>query len=151
MIDLQRQRRSRAHRGFTMIEILLVIVIIMTLAAVVGPRVVGKSQAARINATKISMQGVKTNLINFELNAGRFPTSSEGLEALIRKPSGLSDEEWPDKYVDSLPRDAWNEPFEYKYPSEHGMDFDLTSKGPDKKLGTEDDVNNWDLIQEGDI
>jgi general secretion pathway protein G len=127
-----------------MIEIILVIVIIMTLAAVVGPRVVGKSQKAKVNTTRIQMNQVKMALQQFEIHATRFPTTSEGLDALMKQPSGLNDDEWPDRYMDKMPKDSWKQPFEYKYPSDHGMDFDLISAGPDKKMGTDDDIANYD-------
>ena len=126
-----------------MVEIILVVVIIMTLMAVVGPRLVGKSKQARENATKIQMQSLKTALTNFEINAGRFPTTSEGLQALVERPSELDEDQWPDKYVDSLPKDSWKNEFEYTYPSEHGMDFDLVSAGPDGEFGSEDDIANY--------
>ncbi|HOR29574.1 MAG TPA: type II secretion system major pseudopilin GspG [Candidatus Sumerlaeota bacterium] len=142
---LDRRSIRRAHpRGFTLVEIILVVVIVLTLAAVVTPRLVGKSKQAKINTTKIQMNSLKTSLQNFEINAGRFPTTAEGLEALVRKPSGLSDSEWPEKYVDKVPKDAWGNPFEYTCPSEHDLDYDLVSAGPDGQFGSEDDIANYD-------
>ena len=137
--------RAKMHRrGFTMVEIILVVVIIMTLVAVVGPRLTGKSRQAKINTTKISMNSVKTVLQEFEVHAGRFPSTSEGLEALISKPSDLDDDEWAGPYTDKLPKDSWKMEFDYTYPSEHGMDFDLVSGGPDKQFSTDDDITNYD-------
>lgn len=132
-----------ARRGFTMVEIILVVVIIMTLAAVVGPRLTGRARTAKINTTRIQMDAMKGALQGFEVSVGRFPTTSEGLEALVKRPSGLSESEWPDKFMDDLPKDAFGQPFEYKYPSEHGKDYDLISSGPDKKFGTDDDITNY--------
>lgn len=146
--SIYRTMRMRRRQAFTMIEIILVIVIIMTLAAVVGPRLVGKSQKAKKDTTRLQMNAVKMALQEFEIHAGRFPTSSEGLDALIKRPSGLSENEWPSRYMDKLPRDSWGEPFNYKYPSDNGMDFDLISSGPDKKMGTDDDITNF---EEGSI
>jgi general secretion pathway protein G len=136
-------RRFSKRRAFTMVEIILVVVIIMTLAAVVGPRLVGKAKQAKINTTKIQMSAIKTALGSFDVAVGRLPSTSEGLEALAKRPSGLSEKEWPDKFMDEVPKDAWGQPFEYKSPSEHGKDYDLISGGPDKKIGTDDDITNF--------
>ena len=136
------------RRGFTLIEIILVVVIILTLVAVVGPRLAGQAKSAKINTTKIAIGSVKTALLNFEVHAGRFPTTAEGLEALLKKPSGLTDDEWPDKYVDNLPKDAWNRKFQYTCPSEHSMDYDILSAGPDHVFGNDDDISNYDDIKD---
>jgi general secretion pathway protein G len=134
---------SRRRRGFTLMEIILVMVIILTLVSIVGPKLAGKARAAKVNATKIQIANLKTALQNFEIHASRFPTTSEGLDALVKKPSDLSDEEWPDKYMDEVPMDSWGKPFEYKFPSDHGKEYDLISAGPDKQIGTADDITNF--------
>ena len=133
-----------ARRGFTLVEIILVVVIILTLAAVVGPRLVGKAKAAKIGTTKIQMANLKASLGEFEVHAGRFPTTAEGLDALLKKPSDLSDDQWTGPYVDSTPKDGFSKPFEYKCPSDHGKDYDITSAGPDGKFGSADDITNFD-------
>jgi general secretion pathway protein G len=139
---------SRSHRGFTFLEIMLVVAIIGILAAIVGPRLVGKTKQAKVNATKIAMNSVKNALNSYEINTGTFPSTSEGLKALLERPSSVAEEDW-EKVIEKMPRDAWNEEFIYTYPSSHGMDFDLTSKGPDRQEGTADDINNWDDVEEG--
>ena len=134
-----------AHiRAFTLVEIILVISIIMILFGVIGPRLVGKTKQAKVNATVMQMENLKQALQLFEINAARFPTSNEGLKALVEKPSGLTDAEWPDRYVDELPVDPFGTPFEYHFPSQHGNDYDLISAGPDKQMGTEDDITLFD-------
>jgi general secretion pathway protein G len=135
-------RLSRA--GFTLMEIMLVMVILLLLVGVVAPRIVGKGKTARINTTKIQINSLKLALQDFEIHASRFPTTSEGLEALVTKPSGLSNDEWPDKYMDEIPFDGWGMPFDYKCPSAHGKEYDIISGGPDKTIGGDDDITNFD-------
>ena len=145
-------RINSIHRsGFTFLEIILVVTIIGILASIVVPRLVGRSTQAKVMATRAQMSTVKTALIIFEMDLARFPTSSEGLLALVNRPSSVPDADYRDGgYVDNLPKDAWGEPFIYKHPSNHGLkDFDLTSKGQDRQEGTEDDINNWDGIDTG--
>lgn len=131
-----------ANRGFTFIEIMLVVLIIGILTAVVVPRMVGQSDKARVSATKAQMESLRTALQQFEVRAGRFPTTQEGLEALVKKPSDVTDDEW-DKTMDSVPRDAWKQEFIFKSPGDDGRDFDLISKGKDKQENTDDDLTNF--------
>lgn len=133
-------RRSR--HGFTLVEIILVVVIILSLAAVVGPKLIGQGRKSKINMTKITMNNIKQGLGMFEMHAGRLPTSEEGLEALIKKPASLSDDQWAGPYVDKAIKDGFNRDFEYRQPSQHGNDYDLVSGGPDTTIGTEDDITN---------
>jgi general secretion pathway protein G len=142
---------SLARRGFTLVEIILVTVIILILVGIVGPRLVGKSKIAKINATQIQMHNIKSALQEFEIHASRFPTQQEGLGALIRKPQDLSENEWVGPYLEERaePKDSFHRPFKYTYPSEHGEDFDLISAGPDGNYGTEDDISLY-KEQEGD-
>lgn len=134
--------KSSKRRGFTLIEIMLVVVIIGILAAVIGPKLTGRTQGARIAATQRSVEALSTALGMFEINAGRFPTTDEGLDALLEKPSDLNDNEWEGPYLKEWPRDAFNEDFIYRSPGELNSDFDLISKGPDKREGTDDDITN---------
>ena len=87
-------RINQNRRGFTLVEIILVVVIILTLAAVVGPRLIGVSRKAKIKLTNVQIASLKTSLGQFELHAGRLPTSQEGLDALLTKPSDLDDSQW---------------------------------------------------------
>lgn len=130
------------NRGFTFIEIMLVVLIIGILTAVVVPRMAGQTDKARATSTKAQMESLKTALQQFELRAGRFPTTQEGLEALVKKPSDLTDDEW-DKTMDSVPVDAWKQEFVYKSPGDDGRDFDLVSKGKDKQENTDDDITSY--------
>jgi len=136
--------------GFTFLEIMLVVVIIGILVSLVGPRLVGKTQKAKTAATQHQIDVFKTSLKMFEMQAGRFPATEEGLEALVLKPSALSDEEWDGPYLDGdvVPNDPWNRPYQYVCPGEKNRDFDTWSYGPDGVDGTADDVTNWSTKKE---
>lgn len=136
------QHRSKRAQGFTLIEIMLVVVIIGILAAVIGPKLAGRAKTASIKATQQSINNVKTMLGMFEIQAGRYPTTEEGLDALMEKPGELTDEQWDGPYAQEWPRDAWGEDFVYRSPGEINADFDIISKGPDKREGTDDDISN---------
>ena len=137
------RRRSIARRGFTLIELLLVLVIIAVLAAVVVPKLVGRTEDAKIKATIGSIAGIKTALEAFEVDNGRFPSSEEGLMALVNPPGGLTN--WHGPYVDKthVQADAWGHEFVYRYPGQQNQGgFDLLSMGPDGREGSPDDISN---------
>ncbi len=139
---------SRTRRGFTLIEIMLVVVIIGILAAVIGPKLSGKTRGAKVAATKSSIEGLKTTLNMFEINAGRYPTTDEGLRALIEKPSDLSEGEWEGPYIEDWPKDAYGQEFIYRSPGVINSDYYLVSLGFDKREGTEDDISNAPKTQQ---
>lgn len=135
---------SHGRRGFTLVEIILVVAIIMTLVGLVGPKLAQRARRAKINATKIEINGnIKTALGQFEVNVGRFPTTAEGLAALVERPSDIPESTWQDPYMETVPKDAWGKEFRYVCPSEKkGKDFDLVSAGPDGKFDSTDDITN---------
>jgi general secretion pathway protein G len=133
--------RTNRHRGFTLIELLLVMVILAILAAVVVPRMVGKSELARVSAAKTDINMLEGALNTFEVEAGRFPTSEEGLAALSTRPGNV--QTWNGPYVQHPPKDPWGNPYIYVYPGQHnttGYDLYTTSGGKDSS-GNE--INNW--------
>lgn len=132
------------RRGFTLMEIILVVVIIMTLMAIVGPNIIHHADKQKENITRIQIGTIRQTLTNFYTQANRYPTTQEGLQALVTKPSGLSDKEWPGQLMETLPKDAYKHEFKYVFPSEHGMSYDVISAGPDGKFGTPDDIANFD-------
>jgi general secretion pathway protein G len=132
------------RKGFTFLEIMFVVVIIGILVGIAVPSLTGKSKKARITATRATMKGVETALQDYEMNVGAFPTSEQGIAALVKCPSDVPPEDWGDSpYLKEIPRDAWNQEFIYKSPGEHNSDYDLYSKGPDRQEDTEDDIKNW--------
>jgi general secretion pathway protein G len=131
-------RLRRAAAGFTLIELLVVLVILGLLAGIVGPNIIGKTETANVQATKTQVENLSAALDMFRLEVGRYPTSSEGLQALIEEPPGT--ERWNGPYLKKkqIPKDAWGNEFHYESPGQHG-DFDLYSLGPDNAQGGDGD------------
>jgi general secretion pathway protein G len=129
------RRRSRTHRqrGFTLVEILVVITIIGLIMSLVGPRVLNYLSESKVKAAKIQIQSFSSALELFYLDAGRYPTTSEGLTALVKSTGGLS--AWNGPYLKggSVPADPWGKPYVYRSPGERSP-FEIVSYGAD---GTE--------------
>ncbi|MCM8791986.1 MAG: type II secretion system major pseudopilin GspG [Candidatus Omnitrophica bacterium] len=129
-------------KGFTLIEIMLVVIIIGALVAMVMPRLTGRAEQARVAAARADIQAnIATALKLYELDNGRFPTTEEGLNALLNRPPTASN--WQGPYLEKKPLDPWGRQYQYRSPGQHRSDYDLYSLGPD---GTEsaDDIKNWD-------
>jgi general secretion pathway protein G len=125
--------------AFTLVEMLLVITIIGILAALVIPKMVGRSEQARQAAAHADLSSIKTALDAFEVDNGYYPKS---LQDLIQQPGNAKN--WHGPYLESLPQDPWQDPYVYTYPGRHNANsYDLMSVGPDGKAGTDDDVGNW--------
>lgn len=135
-------RTIRRRRGaFTLIELLLVLVILAVLAAVVVPKFTGRSEEAKIKAAQTQIANFKVSLGMFEVDNGRYPTSEEGLQALVVPPANATN---PHNYLEGqLPVDPWNNPYQYRYPGTHNpQGYDLFSFGPDGRESN-DDITNW--------
>jgi general secretion pathway protein G len=131
---------SLQRRAFTLIELLLVLVILAVLAAVVIPKLTGRVEDARIKGTIAELSNLKTAMETFEADNGRYPTSGEGLAALVYLPAGL-DNTWHGKYIDNVPEDKWGHEYHYAGPEEAGeRQFNIVSAGPDGNFNTGDDL-----------
>ncbi len=142
------QRSLRSGRGFTLIEVLVVVVILGILAAIVAPKFLDKPGEARQMKAKSDIQALSTALNMYRLDNFNYPSTNQGLEALVNKPSGLPEaRSWKaGGYLDRLPKDPWGRDFVYLSPGQHG-DFDLYTLGADGQPGGEGenaDVANWD-------
>jgi general secretion pathway protein G len=135
-------RRRRQH-GFTLVEMLLVLVILATLAAIVIPKFAGRSQQAKVTAAQSQISSLELALDAFEVDNGYYPKSG-ALNDLIQAPANSPN--WKGPYLPkAVPLDPWGNPYTYEYPGKHnGSGYDLLSNGPDGRSGTEDDINNWD-------
>jgi len=135
------------NRGFSLIEIILVVIIIATLSAMVVPRLTGRSEQARQAATKADIEvNIPTALKLYELDNGFFPTTAQGLIALLQKPTTTPmPENWTGPYLEKLPVDSWGRPYQYLSPGiNRPHDYDLFSFGKDPKPdAAKDDIVNW--------
>lgn len=131
------------RRGFTLIELLLVMVILAVLAAVVVPNFVNRSKDVRVKAAQADISNMETCLDAFEVDCGRYPTTSEGLAVLLQAPANLKG--WQGPYLKKgVPTDPWGNSYNYRYPGQHNTNgYDLFSGGPDGQEGTADDIVNW--------
>ncbi len=139
--------RVTYRSGFTLIELLLVLVILSVLAAVVVPKFARRSEDARKSAAQTDISVMETALDAFEIDTGRYPTTEEGLRALVEEPSNVKN--WKGPYLKKgVPNDPWGAPYQYINPGTHSKSgYDLYSYGPDGQEGGADDIVNWQQEQ----
>ena|SRR5579872_192340 len=143
---LARHRRAKASRaGFTLIEMLVVLVIIGLIMALVGPRVLSYLTDARTKAARLQIESFSNSLDLYYLDVGRYPTTQEGLTALVKRPVGV--DVWNGPYLKggAVPADPWRNAYVYASPGAHGA-YDLQSYGSDGREGGEGaaaDISNW--------
>lgn len=135
----QNPKRNGRRRGFTLVEMLLVITIIGILAALVVPKMMGRSEQARQAAARADLAAIKTALDAYEVDNGSYPKS---IQDLIQQPR--ESKNWHGPYLEKIPQDPWGNEYTYTMPARRNASgYDLTSIGPDSKEGTEDDFGNW--------
>ncbi len=143
------QRLLRQNHGFTLVEIMVVVVILGILAAIVMPKLLGRPEEARITQVKTQIQGIEQAIGLFKLDNGFYPSTEQGLEALVSKPTtGRIPTRYAENaYLPKLPKDPWGNSYIYIAPGAHG-EYDLYSYGPDGEAGGEGqnaDIGNWSL------
>jgi general secretion pathway protein G len=143
---------SSRSSGFTLIEIMVVLVIIAILGALIGPQLLGQVDNARIKATRLDIRSLGTALDMYQMDNFRYPTTQQGLEALVKAPeSEPVARNWrPQGYLKSrtVPKDQWGNGYIYLQPGNHGLPYDLYTLGADGQAGGEDsdaDIGNWNI------
>jgi len=140
-----KQGKHKSEAGVTLIEMLVVVTIIALFAMLVAPRLLKKSDTARITAARAQINAFMTALGAYKLDTGVFPTTEQGLEALRTPPAGVN--QWQGPYLpQEIPLDPWGHPYVYKYPGEHGDEPDIICYGADGKPGGEGlnaDIVSW--------
>ena len=127
------------NQAFTLVEMLLVLVILATLAAIVYPKVAGRSEQARLTAAQTQIASFKTALDAFDVDNGYYPKGKSGLGDLVQKPRDAGN--WHGPYLDSIPKDPWNQDYIYESPGKHNpTSYDVYSVGPP---GKETIIGNW--------
>ena len=143
---LTRNRRSSfrrtLERGFTLVEMLVVISIIALIMALVGPRVLNFLAESKVKAAKIQIASLESALDLYALDTGQYPSSSDGLDALMHRPGGVTS--WSGPYLkgNEVPNDPWGKPYIYRAPGEHGP-YDIVSYGPKGQEGGTAEINSW--------
>ena len=138
--------KLRGKQAFTLVEMLLVLVILATLAAIVIPRMAGRSEQAKVTAAQSQISSIEMALDSFEVDNGYYPRTG-ALNALVEQPGGAPN--WKGPYLKKgIPLDSWGAAYIYEYPGKHNANgYDLFSVGPDGRAGTDDDINNWDATK----
>jgi general secretion pathway protein G len=138
-------RSARSDAGFTLVEMLVVITIIGLIMALVGPRVLNYLAESKVKTAKIQIQSMASALDLYYLDAGRYPSSAEGLAALVQPTGGNSNWNGPYLKGGTVPLDPWGKPYVYRSPGEHGA-YDIVSLGSDGQeggTGTAADITSW--------
>lgn len=142
-------KNGSRSRGFTLIEIMVVMVILGLLVALVAPNIMGRGDEARVTAAEAQLRNIGSALDLYRLDNSHYPSTEQGLDALVEKPSGSPEpSNWnPDGYMNAIPKDPWGNEYQYVQPGSEGP-YDLYSYGADGREGGEGvnaDISVWDV------
>ena len=139
----QLKKRAAGESAFTLVEMLLVLVILATLAAIVVPKFSGRTEQAKVTAAQTQISNFEIVLDSFEVDNGFYPKGSDGLNDLVEEPNDAAN--WRGPYLkQEIPLDPWGNEYVYENPGKRNPNgYDLYSIGPDGRSGTDDDITNW--------
>ena len=143
---MKTKRYAKRSRGFTLIELMVVVVILGILAATIIPQFIGTTYDAKVGVAKAHISELENAIEKFNINMDRYPTAEEGLKVLVERPS-TDASSWRGPYINQLRNDPWKNPYQYRVPGTHNPSrFDLWSRGADGADGGEGqgaDLGNW--------
>lgn len=139
-------KTMKRNGGFTLLEIMVVLVIIGIIASMILPNVIGNQETAELKKAAVDIQNLEGAVAMYRMQAKRYPTTEQGLEALVEMPTidPIPKTYQRGGYIQRLPEDPWGNPYQFLSPGEMG-DYDIFSNGPDGLPGTEDDIGTWNL------
>ena len=142
----KRINSARGSRGFSLLELLVVLLLLGAFAGIFAPKIFGQAEKAKRNAAKLEIDQIGQGLDLYKLEIGRYPTTQEGLQALIAAPSGVSN--WSGPYLkrNTVPKDPWNTEYKYVSPGDQNRPYDIVSFGSDQKEGGDGDgkdITSW--------
>ena len=137
---------ARAHRGFSLLELLVVLLLLGAFAGIFAPKIFGQAEKAKQKAAKLEIDQIGQALDLFKLEIGRYPTSQEGLQSLMVAPSGVANWNGPYLKRNTVPKDPWSNEYKYVSPGDQNRPYDIISMGSDGKEGGDGDakdINSW--------
>jgi general secretion pathway protein G len=137
---------KRRERGFSLLELLVVLVILGVIAGIFAPRFIGQAEKAKRSAAKLEIDQIGQSLDLYKLETGKYPTSQEGLAALVTAPSGMTNWNGPYLKKTGVPKDPWGNDYKYVSPGDQSRPYDIVSLGADGKEGGDGDgkdITSW--------
>jgi general secretion pathway protein G len=141
-----RKKTTHGQRGFTLIEVMVVLLILGIMASMIAPQILGSQEEAQLKKAAVDIQSLESALEMYKLKNNNFPTSEQGLEALVTMPTidPIPRNYQEGGFIKRLPNDPWGNPYQLISPGELGV-IDIFTNGPDGEAGTDDDIGNWNI------